>query len=92
MIGQQNNYDFKSDDYYINFWSEESHSGEIFASTAMDAHVEKRREMHFLSKTKKGKEKLKLMKAGLLSHKFGDISGSYDIVLKDFNYCLDNTC
>ena len=58
----------------------------------MDEHIEKRREMHFLSKTKRGKEKLKLMKVGLLSHKFGDsVSASYDIVLKDFNYCLNNT-
>ncbi len=89
----QNNYDFKSDDYYRDFWSEGAYAGEIFAENAgMDEHIEKRREMHFLSKTKRGKEKLKLMKVGLLSHKFGDsVSPSYDIVLKDFNYCLNNT-
>ena len=88
----ENDYDFKSDDYYINFWSEGSYPGEIFESTVMDEHVEKRREIHFLSKTKKGKEKLKLMKVGLLSHKFGDsVSASYDIVLEDYDYCLNNT-
>ena len=46
--------------------------------------------MHFLSKSKKGKEKLRLMEVGLLSYKFGEDFGGYDIVLKDYYYCLNN--
>ena len=86
-IDVQQDYEFRSDDYYINFWTDDE---SIFETTAMDLKLEKRREMHFLSKTKKGKEKLKLMKVGLLSYKFSNSSGGYDIVLKDYEYCLNN--
>ena len=94
FVNIPNNYEFKSDDYYKNFWDDEYNDRGIgFNDPAMFDKVKKRREMHFLSKSKKGKEKLKLMKMGLLSYKFinnGKGSESHDIVLMDYEYCLNN--
>lgn len=98
FVNIPNNYEFKSDDYYKNFWDDDNNESNInFSHPSMFDKVKKRREMHFLSKSKKGKEKLKLMKMSLYSYKFvghegSDFGGSksHDLVLMDYEYCLYN--